>query len=116
LLYATGHGGVQRGPAGLLATASHIGAVKVWDAGSGKELLGVRISGLLAGLAFSPDGTRLATASADTSARVWDAASGKKLLEVRHNNRVSTVAFSPDGTRLATGGHDGNVRIWSVVS
>jgi WD40 repeat protein len=109
--------GVAFSPDGTrLATASHIGAVQVWDAASGKKLLEVRISGLLVGLAFSPDGTRLATASADTSARVWDAASGKKLLEVRHDGAVDAVAFSPDGTRLATASADTSARVWDAAS
>jgi WD40 repeat protein len=70
----------------------------------------------VAGLAYSPDGTRLATASYDFTARVWDVASGKELLRLSHDKEVVDVAFSPDGTRLATASADYNARIWDAVT
>jgi len=98
-----------------LATGGSSGSVRVWDAASGRQLLGVRHGKWVTSVAFSPDGTRLATGCSGLSVRVWDAASGQQLLDIRHDKTVEAVAFSPDGTRLATGSHDRSVRIWSVA-
>jgi WD40 repeat protein len=73
------------------------------------------LSGLVHGVAFSQDGTRLATASHDKVARVWDVASGRKLLEVCHDRAVWAVAFSGDGTRRATGSQDKRTRVWDAA-
>jgi WD40 repeat protein len=64
-----------------LATGSWGGAVRVWDARTGKELLTPRaISGGVSSVAWSPDGSRLATGSG--TAQVWDAETGKELLTI----------------------------------
>jgi WD40 repeat protein/DNA-binding SARP family transcriptional activator len=55
-----------------IATAGDDGAARIWDAGSGRQLL--RLGGhaqSLAAVAFSPDGTRLATTSSDGILRVY---------------------------------------------
>ena len=90
---------------------------KVWDAESGKELLTLRDSGSVLGVAFSPDGKLLATAGLDHTAKVWDAESGKELLTLRgHSRDVLGVAFSPDGKRLATASWDATAKVWDAES
>jgi len=64
----------------LLTTESDDRTAKVWEAGSGKELLTlVGHSNFVYGVAFSLDGKRLATAGFGT-AKVWDTDTGKNLL------------------------------------
>ncbi len=101
-----------------LATASDDRTARVWDAGSGKELLVLRgHAGPVVGVAFSPDGKVLATASADKTAKLWDAANGKELLTLHgHAGPVNAVAFSPDGKHVASASDDQTAKLWDVES
>ena len=51
------------------------GVARVWDAGSGRELLefrhGNRRDSVGHGVAFSPDGKQLATSDGDNMVKVW---------------------------------------------
>ncbi|MBI4602690.1 MAG: protein kinase [Planctomycetes bacterium] len=116
-----GHGGtVSTGafsPDGSrVFTASWDGMVRVWDAGSGEEVL--RLVGPCAAVqwaAWSPDGARLASGCFDPVVRVWDAASGKQLFALEgQKGPIEHVAFSPDGTKVASGGRDAKACVWSA--
>jgi WD40 repeat protein len=71
--------------------------------------------GVVAAVAFSPNGTRLATASGDQTARLWEVATGRELARLAHDGSVTAVAFSPDGTRLATASLDKTARLWEAA-
>jgi WD40 repeat protein len=89
--------------------------VRVWDAGTGQELLTLRHSNQVESVAFSPDGTRLASWSWGGPVKVWNARTGEELRTLKgHINGVKSVAFSPDGTRLASAGHDNTLKVWDV--
>jgi eukaryotic-like serine/threonine-protein kinase len=99
-----------------LATLGDEGTIRVWDAGSGREIRALNANTLglgveLAGLGWSPDGRRLASALGDGLVRIWDPATGQETARIAHNAR--SVAWSPDGARIATGGDSGlEVRPW----
>ena len=64
-----------------------------------------------AGVAFSPDGTRLATAG--SSIAVWSAKTGRRLLDLgRGSGPFNDVAFAADGSRLAGASTDGVATMW----
>src|SRR5262249_2200619 len=88
--------GVDFNPDGTgVVSCGNDGAVKIWDARTGKEVRSFRCHPeRISGVAWSPDGQHLATASLDKTARVWDAETGKELAKLSgHTERVYRVAF-----------------------
>src|SRR5262249_36011483 len=59
-------------------------------------------SGMVSGLAFSPDGRWILTGCVDDMAQLWDAATGQPIGPPLPD--ASKVAFSRDGRFLLTGG------------
>lgn len=74
-----------------------------------------RQDGIIAALAWSPDGALIAVGGASPEVTVYDAESGKRVTACKgHQAGIYTIAFSPDGQTLATGGFDGQVRLYRV--
>merc|ERR1711964_224586 len=91
---------------GTLASASHDGTIRLWDAETGLELqtMGGH-NGPISSVAYSPDGTTLASASFDGTIKLWHAETGQELQQSPlsgHSDMVFSVAYSPDGTTLAS--------------
>ena len=73
--------------------------------------------GVVAAVAFSPDGSLLATGSWDGTAKLWEVSSGKEVRTLTHHKMaVVSVAFSPDGRLLAVGSDDTTVTLWDVAT
>src|SRR4029450_9471543 len=85
LVTLVGHAGevlaVAYSPDGrLVATGSADGTARVWNAGTGDPVQGLRPPrGGVFATRFSTDGTRLATLGADRAVRVWDVRTGREL-------------------------------------
>jgi WD40 repeat protein len=96
------------------------GAVRVWDADSGKETVTrMKGAGFWLGrmaLAWSADGRLLAGGGSGVT--VWDPAGGQSLGEEDRlalaREHVSCLAWAPAGRRLAGAGVEPPVRIWEV--
>jgi WD40 repeat protein/serine/threonine protein kinase len=105
-----------------IASVDLNGMLKVWDAGTAKELLAVRVDeevirqiSLL--ISFSPDGNQIVSAGSDGTVRIWDTKTGAETMTLRgHTDLVSAVDFSPDGKRIISGGKDGTVRVYDATT
>ena len=90
--------------------------IRLWDPRNGEvqqTLNGHK--GPIAGLDYSPDGSRLASASSDGTARVWDLRTGESL-SLSVSGAAWDVAFSPDGRVLATASNAGEAKLWDLES
>ncbi len=103
--FAGGAVGLAFHPSGrLLATASLVRSVRVWDLTSGKlanELNGADEA--LTCVAFSPDGRFLAAGDDGHALRLWDTDSGRLRGLLELDSQIKAVCFSPDGRFLFTG-------------
>jgi WD40 repeat protein len=121
----------------LAAVDALTGEAKIWDAISGKELLGFMTesgrrspasarTGLGAGqplpslsitsLVYSPDGKLLAGIGMDRTVKIWDADDGHLRLSLKgHTRTVSGVVFSADGKRIYTVSADGTIKVWDTA-
>jgi WD40 repeat protein len=76
-----------------------------------------RQNGVIAALAWSPDGNRIAVGGSAPEVNVYDAGTGARVSACKgHSAGIYSVAFSPDGATLATGGFDGSVRLYNAAT
>jgi WD40 repeat protein len=100
-----------------LVSGSSDGALKVWDAAMGAELLSLTGGGLggaggVRDVAYSPDGKRIASSSS-SGVKVWDADKGQMVLTLLNVTGVGGVAYSLDGKRLASADPSG-IKVWDA--
>jgi WD40 repeat protein len=95
-----------------LASASLLD-IRVWDTGTGKQVLTLKGRGAFGPLSWSPDGTRLASVSPG-ELRIWNFQEGLQALTLEgHILSAGALSWSPDGQRLASAGaQDPAVRVW----
>lgn len=112
------HSGIVRAialapEAGLLATGSHTGEVRLWDAESGRLIRSFDpADNEIEALAISPDGSRIAYAIEYGALTILDSTTGDELaVAVSYWTGASIVEFSPDGRSLIAAS-TAEVAIW----
>jgi WD40 repeat protein len=108
-------------PFDIIKMRQAIAELKLWDVETGNEIAALNgHSGLVHGVAFSPDGKVLASGGGEQSQQqgeiiLWDVAHRRMLMSLEgHKDLVTSAAFSPDGSTLASGSFDKTVKLWSV--
>jgi WD40 repeat protein len=114
--------------------ANTTGKVILWEVATGRMIttLGAH-EGMVADVAFAPNGKTLASASRASTwepwgggspaedhpgqLKLWDLAAGKEKVSQPHPRGIHTLAFSPDGATLAGGaGPFGEIDLWDARS
>ena len=101
--HSTGVRSVAFSPDGArIASGDLEGAIKLWDAASGKLLRTLEgHSKEVTSLAFSPDGARIASGSLDHTVKLWSAANGQLLVTINGHSEICDLSrvlagrFSP---------------------
>src|SRR5262249_50230331 len=85
-------------PDGKRMARDHRDMVEVWDLETGKTDFQLRREGgLVHGLAYTADGTRLATGGNIDTIEIWDLPGSKKILTLKgHGGTVGSLCFSAD--------------------
>ena len=101
-----------------VATASFDGAIRVWEAATGKLASeSMKYGSYAESLQFSPDGRWLVTISDNNkTARTLEVATGAPVsLPVVHESYVKSIQFSPDGRWVMTVS-DKTARVWETAT
>jgi WD40 repeat protein len=96
-----------------LAVATWQDGVTLWDLPARRPGQPLPLNGLVAALAYAPDGKELAAACADGLIHLIDPATGKQRATLQGNAAgVYSVAYLPDGQTLAAGYESGPIMLW----
>jgi WD40 repeat protein len=103
---------------GCVASSNVGGAVRLWDAHTGKQIRVFRREGTGESHAvqFSPDGRLLAATNGDGTIQIWDAETGEEFRTLRgHTAPVYGIAFHPRDGRLFSAASDGTIKVWNPI-
>ena len=109
-------------PAGILASGSGDGHIRLWDVATRKclQIQEVPQRPKVYTVVFAPKSRMLASGGADGTITLWDVI-GTTLRRrhtfcIEHTKSVCTIAFSCDGEKLASGGDDKVILVWDVAT
>jgi WD40 repeat protein len=110
----------------LVATSGNDNAegkiqIRIWDVATGKQVFTTMASDgqIVAGIEFSPDGSRLALngkfGDGGGGLELFDLASGRGDVLAGYPEGIDSFAFSPNGREIVAGWHEG-VQAWDAES
>ncbi|UBU09249.1 WD40 repeat domain-containing protein [Nonomuraea gerenzanensis] len=108
-------------PDGRFVAVQHEQGIVFWDVATrrrfGPHIRAGDHTGVITGMAISPDGRLVASAGFDSRLRIFEVATGRELggnPPAVAAGLVNDLAFSPDGRTLAYTAADAAVRLWDV--
>ena len=96
-----------------LVVANRRGGLRVYDAGTGDELLRQSARGIDA-FALSPDGKTVAFGYSDLFLWDWESGEEPRKFTAVSGVRIETIGFGPDGKSLYLAEGDGRVGVWDI--
>ncbi|KAJ3275038.1 Dynein assembly factor with WDR repeat domains 1 [Terramyces sp. JEL0728] len=102
---------------GRFLTGSYDRTAKLWDTGSGKEILSLNgHQNVVYALAFNnPFSDKIATGSFDKTVKLWEAETGKCVYTYSgHTGEVVSVNFNPQSSIILSASMDSNAILWDV--
>jgi WD40 repeat protein len=99
-----------------IATASDDGTVRIFDAGTGAELVVLKgHKDKVNSVAFSPNGLKVVTASDDGTAIVWNTLTGETIETIQADSgHIHSAEYVADDNHIVTASEDG-VRMWDLT-
>jgi WD40 repeat protein len=102
-------------PDGHRLASSNGSQILMWDATTGHQVANMDNHGLVQGLTFNAQGTRLFSVA--DSIRIWNSVSGEPIDKLYQSaSTYLCVAESPDGTRVAGASWHRELHIWNRAS
>jgi WD40 repeat protein len=103
----------------LIASASHDGTIRLWDATTGDSQLFIKPGqkDWITSIAISDDGKLLAVGYKNGPLWVSEttmSADASRRNHTGHTNRIMSVAFSGDGMSIVSGSADCTAKVWSA--
>jgi WD40 repeat protein len=91
-------------------------SITIWDVAANVRITTLTgHTGLIGGLAFSPDGQHLASCSGDQTIKLWNTSDwSEEATLLGHTDEVWSVEFSRDGEHLVSSSKDGSVCVWKA--
>jgi len=84
-----------------ILTTSENGAIRIWDAQTGREVQGAPRHERLWQIEYSPDGRQIATSGEDGFIRAWNTTNNSQLWEYNvQATRLERLYYNTDGTRI----------------
>ncbi|CAI6101041.1 unnamed protein product [Clonostachys chloroleuca] len=100
----------------MLAIASALGPITIWDVDTGDRLQAMSYNrNLIVLVRFSHNSALLAIGSSVGTIELWHTDTGKHFLTLEgHSSNINSIAFSHDSTLLASASDDMTIRVWDV--
>jgi WD40 repeat protein len=101
-----------------VALGSDDKTIRIWDTATHTCLRTMKMSHMIAGIAFSPDSTQLATAEgAYVYTSHWDESTGLMFDTIKSNaDAADSIASPPSNSQLASRSRDGFISKWDLTS
>lgn len=100
-----------------IASCGYDGTLQIWEASSGKIIVGFRSNTFLYGLSWSPDSKYIVVGGNSPSVWVINVNTGTIVYTYSgHTGYVGDIAWSPDNTRIAAGSGDQTVHLFNAAN